>query len=152
MTPEAAAAVPEGAVAGLDPGRSKCGLVLTDPQRRAIREALVLPPAEALTTLQDWRREGLAVVVLGNGTGHRAWRRQLAPLLNVALVEEHGSTLAARERFWRLEPARGWRRLLPAGLRQPPRDWDDVVAQLLLERWLGYELARGDQKRARTVN
>ena len=34
--------------------------------------------------------------------------------------------------------------MLPEGLRQPPRDWDDVVAQVLIERWLGRELPRLD--------
>lgn len=129
-------------MAGLDPGRSKCGLVLCDPGRRRIVEARVLPPEEALACLQRWRTEGLALVVLGNGTGHRDWQRRLEASLPVTLVEEGHTTLAARARYWQLEPARGWRRLLPEGLRQPPRDWDDVVAQLLLERWLGHPLER----------
>jgi hypothetical protein len=102
--------------------------------------------------LQTWQRQGnLAAVVVGDGTGSAAWQRRLSPLLPVIVVPEHGTTLAARQRYWQLEPARGWRRLLPEGLRQPPRDWDDVVAQLLLERWLGHPLSR-DQKLARTVN
>jgi hypothetical protein len=132
-----------GAVAGLDPGRSKCGLVLSDPGRRRIVEARVLPPQEALACLQRWRAEGLTLVVLGNGTGHRDWRSRLGADLPVAVVEESHTTLAARSRYWELEPPRGWRRLLPEGLRQPPRDWDDVVAQLLVERWLGHPLERG---------
>jgi hypothetical protein len=57
-------------------------------------------------------------------------------------VDERGTTLEARRRYWQLFPPRGWRRLLPQGLRQPPRDWDDVVAQLLLERRLGRTLIR----------
>jgi RNase H-fold protein (predicted Holliday junction resolvase) len=133
----------EGPLAGLDPGRSKCGLVLSDPQRCRIQVARVLPPQAAWQELQLWRQQqGLVAVVLGDGTGSGDWQRRLAPLLPVCLVEERGTTLAARERFWQLEPPRGWRRLLPAGLRQPPRDWDDVVAQLLLERWLGRPLLR----------
>jgi RNase H-fold protein (predicted Holliday junction resolvase) len=132
----------EGPLAGLDPGRSKCGLVLSDPQRQGIRVARVLPPEAAWQELIQWRQRGLVAVVLGDGTGSAAWRERLAPLLPVCLVEERGTTLAARERFWQLEPPRGWRRLLPAGLRQPPRDWDDVVAQLLLERYLGHPLER----------
>ena len=138
------AAIPsEGALAGFDPGRSKCGLVLSDPQRRRIRVARVLPPEGAWQELQRWRRqEGLVAVVLGDGTGSAAWQARLSGLLPVCVVAERGSTLAARERFWQLEPPRGWRRLLPAGLRQPPRDWDDVVAQLLLERYLGHPLER----------
>lgn len=138
------AAIPaEGPLAGLDPGRSKCGLVLSDPQRRRIRVARVLPPELAWQQLRQWQQqEGLVAVVLGDGTGSAAWQTRLTPSLPVCLVEERGTTLAARERFWQLEPPRGWRRLLPAGLRQPPRDWDDVVAQLLLERHLGYRLER----------
>ncbi|WP_216920477.1 resolvase [Synechococcus sp. CCAP 1479/9] len=132
-----------GPLAGLDPGRSKCGLVLTDPGRREIREAVVLPPEAAWERLEHWHRhQGLAAVVIGDGTGSGAWRRRLEPLLPVELVDEQGTTLAARRRYWELFPARGWRRLLPLGLRQPPRDYDDVVAQLLLERRLGRELLR----------
>ena len=132
-----------GPLAGLDPGRSKCGLVLTDPERLEIRQALVLPPEAAWRRLQDWHRhQALAAVVLGDGTGSGVWRRRLEPLLPVELVDERGTTLAARRRYWELFPARGWRQLLPLGLRQPPRDWDDVVAQLLLERRLGRALSR----------
>lgn len=132
-----------GPLAGLDPGRSKCGLVLTDPERLEIRQALVLPPEAAWQRLQDWQRhQALAAVVIGDGTGSGAWQRRLEPLLPVELVDERGTTLAARRRYWELFPARGWRQLLPLGLRQPPRDWDDVVAQLLLERRLGRDLPR----------
>lgn len=144
----------DGPLAGLDPGRSKCGLVLTDAARLTISEALVLPPEAAWQRLQDWRRQRrLAVVVIGDGTGSGPWRQRLAPLFTVEVVDERGTTLAARHRYWQLFPPGGWRRLLPPGLRQPPRDWDDVVAQLLLERWLGRDLPRrGAQNDARTVN
>ncbi len=139
----ASVAIPaEGPLAGLDPGRSKCGLVLSDPQRQCIRVARVLPPEAAWQELLHWRQQGLVAVVLGDGTGSATWQIRLEPLLPVCLVEERGTTLAARERYWQLDPPRGWRRLLPAGLRQPPRDWDDVVAQLLLERYLGHPLER----------
>jgi RNase H-fold protein (predicted Holliday junction resolvase) len=141
----------EGPLAGLDPGRSKCGLVLSDSRRRCIVEARVLPPEAAWQELRRWHSEqGLVAVVLGDGTGSGLWSERLSSLLPVGLVEERGTTLAARERYWQLEPPRGWRRLLPAGLRQPPRDWDDVVAQLLLERWLGRPLQRSGPPGFRT--
>jgi RNase H-fold protein (predicted Holliday junction resolvase) len=133
----------EGALAGLDPGRGKCGLVRTDPPCRQIVEAHVLPPENCFEQLLHWHQQGLIqAVVIGNGTGSRAWRDRLADLLPVHSVDERNSTLDARRRYWEQEPARGWRRLLPEGLRQPPRDWDDTVAQLLLERWLGRPLTK----------
>jgi RNase H-fold protein (predicted Holliday junction resolvase) len=133
----------EGPVAALDPGSAKCGLVLSDGARQRIVQALVVAPAEAERLLELWRQEpGLAAVVIGDGTGSGRWRERLAGRLPVVWQRERGSTLAARERYWQLFPPRSWRRWLPKGLRQPPRAWDDVVAQLLLERWLGRELAR----------
>ena len=138
-----AAPAPPGAIAALDPGRSKCGLVRTDEQRSRIVAAQVLPPGAALRCLRQWQAEApVTLLLLGTGTGSAPWRDKLKGLVDVQLIEEGGTTLAARRRYWQLVPPRGWRRMLPEGLRQPPRDWDDVVAQVLLERWLGRELPR----------
>lgn len=130
--------------AGLDPGRSKCGLVRSDENAQEILSAGVLEPEICWRQLEQWCQQGLiAAVVLGNGTGSAHWQQQLALLrLPVVLVDEAGTTLAARQRYWQLEPPRGWQRLLPKGMRLPPRDVDDVVAQLLLECHLGRPLQR----------
>ena len=131
-------------LAALDPGRSKCGLVRCDQAGREILEAGVLEPEHCARLLLQWQQGGLIeAVLLGNGTGSGPWRQRLEGQgLAVQLVEEAGTTLAARERYWQLEPPRGWRRWLPRGLRLPERDVDDVVAQLLLERTLGHPLTR----------
>ena len=141
--PASSSSSTDGALAGLDPGSSKCGLVLTNPQQRQVVWAAVLPPEACWQQLQQWRQaQQVALVVLGDGTGSATWCQRLQGVVPHQLVVERGTTLAARQRYWQLEPARGWRRLLPEGLRQPPRDWDDVVAQLLLERWLQRPLER----------
>lgn len=130
-------------LAGLDPGRSKCGLVLADGGNLRLLAAAILPPQEAQALLAHWQRQGLALVVLGNGTGSADWRRQLEELgLRLELVDERDTTLQARQRYWELDEPWHWRRWLPSGLRLPPRDIDDVVAQLLLERHLEARLER----------
>jgi hypothetical protein len=131
-------------LAAIDPGRSKCGLVLADPEAARVLAAGILPPLRCRELLLQWhQQQPLKGVLLGNGTGSQPWQpwlaeQQLAPLL----VPEAGTSLAARERYWQLEPPRGWRLLLPRGLRLPPRDVDDVVAQILVERHLGRLLTR----------
>lgn len=133
-----------GALAALDPGRSKCGLVRSDHRCRQIEEALIVSPADCLATLRRWQQQGqVTAVVLGNGTSSGPWHARLHALqLPLHLVDEWGTTLDARERYWQLWPPKGWRRLLPRGLRLPPRDLDDVAAQILLERWLQRQLPR----------
>ena len=128
----------------IDPGRSKCGLVLSDGEGLGLLAAGVLPPQDCLAQIQAWSADHRChTVLLGDGTGSGPWKPWLAALpLQLIPVPESGTTLAARRRYWQLEPPRSWRRLLPEGLRLPPRDVDDVVAQLLLERHLGRRLER----------
>lgn len=131
------------AAAALDPGRSKCGLVLVNAGERRVLAAGVLPPDRCRKELNDWlQQHPESPVVLGNGTGSQPWQPWLAARTELVLVPEAGTTLAARQRYWQLEPPRRWQRLLPAGLRLPPRDVDDVAAQLLLERYLQVSLLR----------
>lgn len=136
---------PSCLIAGVDPGRHKCGLVIADHNENRVEQAAILAPDAALDWLGHWQQKGLTRLVIGNGTGSKYWLRALAAwALEVQLVDERGTTLAARNRYWQLFPARGPMRLLPRGLRLPPRDLDDLAAQLLVERHLGRELSRKD--------
>ncbi|WP_254934565.1 resolvase [Cyanobium sp. WAJ14-Wanaka] len=142
---------PNCLIAGIDPGRSKCGLVIADREGGWIEQAAILEPDAALAWLGHWRGEGLASLVIGNGTGSRGWLHAIAPFgLETHLVDEYGTTLAARHRFWQLFPPKGLRRLVPRGLRLPPRDLDDLAAQLLVEGHLKRELKRRDSALLRT--
>jgi len=142
-----------GRWAALDPGRSKCGLVRCDASCSFVMAALIAPADQCLERLTAWRADGLEGVVLGDGTGSGSWPRQLRRLgLAVSQVNEAGSTLAARHRYWQLQPARGWLQLLPPGLRLPPRPLDDLAAQLLLERWLGSSLDRDTHLEAQLLH
>ena len=91
-----------------------------------------------LDTLQCWLQ--LAPVerlVLGNGTASESLRNQLPADLPIKLVDERGTTLQARKRYWQLWPPRGWRRFVPLGLLVPPTELDAVAALVILESELG---------------
>ena len=130
-----------GGWAALDPGSQKCGLVRTDAGGVELVDVLICSPREAWDWLQHWQQQApLQGVVLGDGTASGPWHKALAelePSVPVVLQPEAGSTLAARERYWQFLPARGWQRLLPRGLRVPPRPVDDLAALVLLEAHLG---------------
>ena len=123
---------------GVDPGRAKCGLVLVDPEERLVLEGVVLPVSRVIDQLTTWSTQGgVDLILLGNGTSSEQWQPSLRRLASVELVEEQGTTLRARERYWQLWPAGGWRRLLPRGMRVPPGDLDAIAALVMVEDHLG---------------
>ena len=125
---------------GLDPGRAKCGLVLVDPDQRLVLDGVVLPPSRVISQLKTWSNQGeLRLILLGNGTSSEQWNPALQQLASVEIVEERGTTLRARERYWQLWPAKGWRQLLPRGLRLPPGELDAVAALVMVEDHLGHQ-------------
>jgi hypothetical protein len=78
------------------------------------------------------------VVLVGDGTGSGAVVERLrARGLEPTLVDESGTTLAARELYFRDHPPRGLSRLLPRGMRAPGRPIDDYAAYAIALRWLG---------------
>lgn len=126
-------------VLAVDPGRVKCGIAVG--QRGRVLAKAVVPAGRVAEVVASWTRDfGVKRVLVGGGTGSPAVRKALAGLAGVARiesVEEAGSTLEARHRYFRDHPRRGWRRLLPLSLQVPPEAYDDYVAELLVERAVG---------------
>ena len=133
-------------VVALDPGRSKCGLLLADTSTNTVLQGKVIPSSEVLNQLRAWMSNALEEtaqideLVIGDGTSSTIWQQQLPTNLKVHVVDETGTTLRARERYWQLWPARGWRRMLPSGLRLPPGDLDAIAALVILEDYLNRPL------------
>ncbi len=81
-----------------------------------------------------------ARVLLGDGTGSRALGAALRGLgLAPELVDETDTSETARLLYWRRYPPRGVARLVPVGLRVPPRPIDDFAAYAIALRVLGDE-------------
>jgi RNase H-fold protein (predicted Holliday junction resolvase) len=125
-------------VLAIDPGRAKCGLAVCEPGR-VLAQAVV--DADALAArVADWQtRYGVTEVVIGDRTGAADAERALAPIVTAPIrrIDEAGTTLGARERYFKEHPPRGWRRLVPRGLLVPPVPYDDYAAVLLAEAALG---------------
>jgi RNase H-fold protein (predicted Holliday junction resolvase) len=123
---------------GFDPGRDKCGVAVVDSGKLQFRA--VIPSDEVPGELERLRRlYPLKALILGNQTTSRQWQERLAALapgLPIYPVDERNSTQEAKEKYWRFYPPKGLTRLLPAGLRTPPRPVDDIVALVLIERFL----------------
>ncbi len=124
---------------GIDPGRSKTGLVLTDAAGKILK--LRIAPTEQIRSelLAFAGAEDLAAIVMGNGTNNKAVGaavHEVFPQLELHLVDEAYSTEEARTLYWRENPPTGWRRFIPLSLQVPPVPLDAYAAAVQLRRWL----------------
>lgn len=76
-------------------------------------------------------------IIIGDGTGSRAIQDVLMKLkLSFEIVDEKGTTLEARELYFRAHPPTGVNRFLPKGLWSPERPIDDYAAYAIALRYL----------------
>lgn len=127
-------------ILGFDPGRFKCGLAVMGVDR-TLRYHQVVGTDAALATIQILRQQyPISLFVLGDQTTSKDWKQKLSQLLPdpppIVLVDERHSSLEARDRYWQMYPPKGLYRLVPQAIRRIPRPVDDIVAILLIERYL----------------
>ncbi|MBD1861894.1 MULTISPECIES: pre-16S rRNA-processing nuclease YqgF [Trichocoleus] len=127
-------------ILGFDPGRHKCGLAAMGVDR-TLHYHQVIAADEVVATIQQLQKQlPISIVVMGDQTTAKTWKQKLSDdlpdPLRVVLVDERYSSLEARDRYWKMYPPKGLYRLIPQGMRTPPRSLDDIVAILLIERYL----------------
>ncbi|WP_026731234.1 pre-16S rRNA-processing nuclease YqgF [Fischerella sp. PCC 9605] len=127
-------------ILGFDPGKDKCGLAVMGLDRK-LHYHEVVPSDEAIATIKTLRQKfPISLMVMGDQTTAKRWKQQLqqelSDQLNIMLVDERYTSLEARDRYWQMYPPKGIMKLLPQGMRTPPRPIDDIVAILLIERYL----------------
>jgi RNase H-fold protein (predicted Holliday junction resolvase) len=128
----------ESYVLGIDPGRSKCGLaVISSDSLKIAARAVVELPELAARARQLVGQYDIERIIIGSGTGAKnvssIVKKAVAAHEGVEVVDapEKGTTLAARRLYFEANPPRGWRRLLPAGMRVPPEPYDDFSAAII---------------------
>ena len=141
---------------GIDPGRCKCGWALVFDDGRLMASGILETSGarEFLGIMTDGDGEKAAAFALygakslpsrfnvkefliGDGTGKDFFLSLAKELsLRVKLVPEKETTLKGRKLYWDYNPPAGFRRLIPQGLRVPPRDIDDFAALAIAREFL----------------
>lgn len=126
-------------ILGFDPGRDKCGLAVMGKQQLLYHQ--VVTSEQALETMKKLAQQfAIELIVMGDQTTAKSWKQKIEQNLEgsvpIVMIDERYSSLEARDRYWQMYPPQGLNRLIPKGLREPPRPIDDLVAILLIERYL----------------
>ena len=110
-----------------------------DLERKLLFQA-VIPSQEAIAKVANLLSEyPISLMIMGDQTASKQWQSQLRsqfPDLRIITVDERYSSEEARQRFWQIYPAKGLMKLVPKGMRSPDRPIDDIVAVILIERYL----------------
>ena len=130
----------DSVILGFDPGKDKCGVAVMGLNRQ-LQYHEVVSSDIVISTIEDlYKKYPISLLVMGNQTTSKRWKQQLQEKLsstvNIILVDERYTSLEARDRYWLMYPPKGLTKLLPKGMRTPPRPIDDIVAILLIERYL----------------
>lgn len=127
-------------ILGFDPGHQKCGIAVMSLDRKVQYHQVVVAQA-AISTIQGLQQKfPISLLVIGDQTSAQAWKQklsqQLSQPLRIMTVDERYSSLEARKRYWQMYPPKGPLRLIPQEMRTIHRPIDDVVAIILIERYL----------------
>ena len=127
----------------IDPGMKKCGLLLADMQSGEVIEAGVASLNKFSDLVSRWNEDyEIAKIIIGDGTNCKYIENKLKRnnSFNINYVNERGSTLRARFRYWEIWPPNYFIRWLPKEILFPPANLDAIVALILLEDFLKYRL------------
>jgi len=124
-------------VLAVDPGRDKAGMAVVSRARGTLLRCVVSADDCASRAGQLSAAHGVQRIVVGDRTGSRETVRALALSsgLEVITVDEHRSSMEARQRYLREHRGKGLCRFVPIGLRTPPEPFDDYVAEILAARY-----------------
>ncbi len=127
----------------IDPGKKKCGLLLANIQSGKVIEAGIASLNKCYDIVSFWNDNyNIRKIIIGDGTNCKYIKNELKRknLFDINYVNEKGSTLRARFRYWEIWPPNYFIRWLPKEIIFPPENLDAIVALILLEDFLKISL------------
>ena len=119
----------------IDPGKSKCGLVLAEISEKKVYKAIILKSE----VLENYVRnliaaEEISQIIIGNGTTSREIREKLYFFKKeIITFEEKNTTYRAKARYFELFPISGLKFLMPREVFILNKNLDAISALIILE-------------------
>ena len=119
----------------IDPGKSKCGLVIAEISEKKVYKAIILKSE----LLDNYVRHLIAVedisqIIIGNGTTSKEIKEKLIFLKKeIITFEEKNTTFRAKARYFELFPISGLKFLVPREVFILNKNLDAISALIILE-------------------
>ena len=122
-------------VLSIDPGKSKCGLVLAEINEKKVYDATVLNTKLLegyIKKLNDV--EDISKIIIGDGTTSKETKEKLNFLKKeIITFEEKNTTYRAKKRYFELFPITGLKFLIPREVFILNKNLDAIAALIILE-------------------
>ena len=122
-------------VIAIDPGKSKCGLVLAEISEKKIYKAIILKSE----LIENYVRnlitdENISQIIIGNGTTSKEIIEKLYFFKKeIITFEEKNTTYRAKARYFELFPISGLKFLIPREVFILNKNLDAISALIILE-------------------
>jgi len=119
----------------IDPGKSKCGLVLAEISEKKVYKAIILKSE----LLENYVRhliaaEDISQIIIGNGTTSKEIKEKLIFFKKeIITFEEKNTTFRAKARYFELFPISGLKFLIPREVFILNKNLDAISALIILE-------------------
>ena len=119
----------------IDPGKSKCGLVIAEISEKKVYKAIILKSE----LLENYVRhliaaEDISQIIIGNGTTSEEIREKLYFFKKeIITFEEKNTTYRAKARYFELFPISGLKFLVPREVFILNKNLDAISALIILE-------------------
>ena len=119
----------------IDPGKSKCGLVLAEISEKKVYKAIILKTELLENYLRNLiTSEDVAQIIIGNGTTSIEIREKLHFFKKeIITFEEKNTTYRAKARYFELFPISGLKFLIPREIFILNKNLDAISALIILE-------------------
>ena len=119
----------------IDPGKSKCGLILAEISEKKVYKAIILKSE----LLENYVRhliaaEDISQIIIGNGTTSKEIKEKLYFFKKEIIVfDENNTTYRAKARYFELFPISGLKFLIPREVFILNKNLDAISALIILE-------------------
>ena len=122
-------------VLSIDPGKSKCGLVLAQINEKKVYEATVLNSEFLEDYIKNLNNvEDISKIIIGNGTTSEETKERLNFFKKeIVTFEEKNTTFRAKARYFELFPIKGLKFLIPREVFILNKNLDAISALIILE-------------------
>ena len=122
-------------VVTIDPGKSKCGLVLAEISEKKVYKAIILKSELLENYLRNLiTAEDIEQIIIGNGTTSGEIREKLHFFKKeIITFEEKNTTYRAKARYFELFPISGLKFLIPREIFILNKNLDAISAMIILE-------------------